>query len=275
MILLLSGAVLTVTAWFVAWSQIPTLTEHSFFPLWLGYILVVNGLSQKFFGDSLLRHMRFSFVWLFIISIPMWWGFEYLNLIVQNWHYIFPRPISDLEYAIRASISFSTVIPAVLSTAFLFQSLLKSHNLKSNPIHVRPAWLAALVLLGVFFFILVKLFPQEAFPLIWIAPLLFLEPILYLTSNFSILRMLERGEWLLPVSLVTGTLFTGFWWELWNFYSMPKWIYTIPYVDFWRIFEMPILGYGGYLFFGLIVYSYAALVLLSIFRKDPPIRGLS
>jgi hypothetical protein len=65
-----------------------------------------------------------------------------------------------------------------------------------------------------------------------------------------------------------GTLFTGFWWEFWNFYSMPKWIYTIPYVDFWRIFEMPLLGYGGYPFFGLIAYSYGALVFFFIFRKE-------
>jgi hypothetical protein len=42
---------------------------------------------------------------------------------------------------------------------------------------------------------------------------------------------------------------------MWNFYSYPKWIYHIPYVDFWHIFEMPILGYGGYLPFALELYA--------------------
>src|SRR3989344_67785 len=152
--LLLPGAILTILAWFVAWSRIPILTEHSFFPLWFGYILVVNGLSQKFFGDSLLKRMQFSFAWLFMISIPMWWGFEYLNSIVQNWHYILPHQTSDLEYAIRASISFSTVVPAVLSTAFFFQHLFKNRVSKSNPVRISPFELVALVILGVLFFVL-------------------------------------------------------------------------------------------------------------------------
>ena len=65
---------------------------------------------------------------------------------------------------------------------------------------------------------------------------------------------------------MSGTLFTGIWWELWNFYSMPKWIYTIPYVDFCRVFEMPVLGYLGYPFFGLIVYSWSSIFLGGIKR---------
>lgn len=268
MLLLISGLILTIGAWFVAWSQIPILTEHSFFPLWLGYILVINGLSEKIFGGSLLSRMRLSFIWLFVISMPMWWGFEYLNSIVHNWQYVLPHPISDFEYFVRTSVSFSTVVPAVLSTAFFFQNLLKGFNLKSPPIRAHSAWLVVLVLASISFFVLVKIFPHEAFPLIWIAPLLLLEPILYFLGSSSLLRRLESGEWSLPVSLLAGTLFTGFWWEFWNFYSMPKWIYIIPYVDFWRIFEMPILGYGGYPLFGLIVYTYAALVLLVIFKKE-------
>jgi hypothetical protein len=47
---------------------------------------------------------------------------------------------------------------------------------------------------------------------------------------------------------------------MWNFYSYPKWYYTIPYVEFWKVFEMPLLGYGGYLFFGLIIWSFAMLI---------------
>ena len=266
--LLLFGAVLVVASWLIAWSRIPILTEYSFFPLWLGYVVTINGVSEVLYGDSLLRRMRFSFLWLFAISIPMWWCFEYLNSVVQNWHYVLPHPISQLHYNIQASVDFSTVVPAVLSAAFLFSCLFKNQNLKRDAVRIQASWFIVSVLLSIAFFFLVKLFPREAFPLIWIAPLFLLEPILYFFSSSSLLRLVEKGEWLLPVSLMIGTLFTGFWWEFWNFYSMPKWIYTIPYVDFWRIFEMPLLGYGGYPFFGLIAYSYGALVFFFIFRKE-------
>jgi hypothetical protein len=35
-----------------------------------------------------------------------------------------------------------------------------------------------------------------------------------------------------------------------------------------QVFEMPILGYLGYPFFGLIVFSYAALILNFIAKQD-------
>ena len=48
-----------------------------------------------------------------------------------------------------------------------------------------------------------------------------------------------------------AALICGFFWELWNGYSLAKWIYAVPYVHRFPLFEMPILGYAGYLPFGL------------------------
>ncbi len=67
---------------------------------------------------------------------------------------------------------------------------------------------------------------------------------------------------------MVATLFNGLWWELWNYLSLPKWIYTIPYVGFWKVFEMPILGYLGYPFFGLIVFNYTALIWFVASKQD-------
>jgi hypothetical protein len=52
-----------------------------------------------------------------------------------------------------------------------------------------------------------------------------------------------------------GSLTCGIFWEWWNFYSYPKWYYTIPYLDFYRIYEMPVAGYLGYIPFGFELYS--------------------
>ena len=47
----------------------------------------------------------------------------------------------------------------------------------------------------------------------------------------------------------------GWFWEMWNYWAFPKWQYTLPYVNFAHVFEMPLLGYGGYLPFGLETYA--------------------
>jgi hypothetical protein len=47
---------------------------------------------------------------------------------------------------------------------------------------------------------------------------------------------------------------------MWNFHSYPKWVYYVSFVDFWRIFEMPLLGYGGYLPFSLELFALYHLI---------------
>jgi hypothetical protein len=116
------------------------------------------------------------------------------------------------------------------------------------------------VLIGIAALCALPVFPNETFPLVWIAPFLLLEPLAYIAGSPSFLRLLESGQCRLVVSIMVATLFTGVWWEAWNYYSLPKWVYTIPYVGFWKIFEMPLLGYLGYPFFGLIVFTYAGLI---------------
>ena len=78
------GCVLTAISWTTAWAHFGILTEFSFFPLWLGYILTLNGLAEIVAGISLLSRMRWSFGWLFVISAPFWWFFEGMNEIVHK-----------------------------------------------------------------------------------------------------------------------------------------------------------------------------------------------
>jgi len=70
--LLIIGAIVTIAAWVLAWSRAGVLSEHSFFLLWLGFILTVNGISDAAFQTSLLRVMRGGFLWLFAASVPLW-----------------------------------------------------------------------------------------------------------------------------------------------------------------------------------------------------------
>jgi hypothetical protein len=126
MTILVPGLLLTAIAWLAAWGRFGIVTEFSFFPLWVGYILVLNGMSEVLFQDSLIRRMGRSFFGLFVLSVPMWWFFELMNSFVHNWHYIFAHPISDLQYNVQASIDFSTVMPAVLSTGYCLHQFFAS-----------------------------------------------------------------------------------------------------------------------------------------------------
>jgi hypothetical protein len=274
MIMLGIGLTLTVLSWAVAWChQVSILSEHSFFPLWVGYILTANGISEILYKDSLIRRMGLSFLVLFLISCPFWWFFESINLIVQNWHYVFPHPISNTAFQIEASVNFSTVVPAVLSTSFLWLRILRGLKFFQSPrrgLKVQPRGLAISVLLGGVSLWLLSNYPNVSFPLVWIAPLLILEPISYFLRYPSVLHRIEQGDWLLPSAVGVGALVNGFFWEFWNFYSLPKWVYTIPYVGFLKIFEMPLLGYFGYPFFGLIVYSFTSFIFCTFFGNKPP-----
>jgi hypothetical protein len=50
-------------------------------------------------------------------------------------------------------------------------------------------------------------------------------------------------------------LLTAFFWEMWNFLSYPKWVYHVPWGGWLHVFEMPLLGYGGYLPFALELFA--------------------
>jgi hypothetical protein len=272
--LLITGILLCATSWAVAWSRVPLYSEHAFFPLWLGYILVANGLTEWLYRDSLIRRMRFSFLLLFLISIPFWWFFEFINLTVKNWNYVFPRPISQINFAIQASIDFSTVVPAVLSASFLASKILSARTRIRFPgFEIRRRWLSVSILIGVVSLCLLGLIPDLTFPLVWIAPTFIVEPFIYSLGYRSLLAQVKKGDWTHPVAIMLATFVTGIFWEMWNFYSLPKWVYTIPYIGFWKIFEMPFLGYFGYPFFGIIVYSFTVF-MFSVLANGETARGL-
>ena len=90
-----------------------------------------------------------------------------------------------------------------------------------------------------------------------------------LLSQKNVLQDLERGEWHVITLPALAALVCGFFWEMRNSYSYPKWAYCIPYVQRFQIFEMPLLGYLGYLPFGLQCRVVADLVARVV---DSPVK---
>ncbi|HEV2892175.1 MAG TPA: mechanosensitive ion channel protein MscS, partial [Actinomycetota bacterium] len=96
------------------------------------------------------------------------------------------------------------------------------------------------------------LFPDQTFPLVWLAPLAVLDGIAELRGRPSIIGLVRQGRAGPVLLLAVAGLGTGILWELWNWGALPYWAYRIPYVGFLPVFEMPILGYLGYLPFILV-----------------------
>ena len=243
--------------WFLAWSRLPVfrhLQPYTFTPLWLSYILLVNALSWWRSGRSLLTHRTGFFLALFPLSALFWWYFEYLNRFVQNWHYVGIASFGPLQYTVHATLAFSTVLPAVIGTTDWLATFPRLGNFRTRPIRAGAhgkamAWLllvfslAALAGLGVW--------PDGLFPLVWVAPLLLIVSLQVLAGQPTAFSPITQGHWRVVSLPMLAALMCGFLWEMWNQYGQAKWVYLIPYVQRFELFEMPLLGYVGYLPFGL------------------------
>ena len=254
--------------WPLNW-LLPGLRTHVlFFPLWLGYTLAVDGLVFLRKSTSLLTRSRARFVGLFLVSAPAWWLFELLNARTLNWHYTGREQLTELEYVVLASFSFSTVIPAVFGTAELASTFLP--RVRGPVIRPTRGTLATFFVLGWVMLALLLIWPRYFFPFLWLSVYFILEPINAALGLPALAQWTQKGDWTPVAALWIGTGVCGFFWELWNFFSFPKWVYTVPFVNFLHIFEMPLLGYGGYLPFGLELYALYHLVtgLLRDVRRD-------
>jgi hypothetical protein len=120
--------------------------------------------------------------------------------------------------------------------------------------------LAALLLSCAGLFV-VGIVPDIVFPLVWVAPLTLLISLAALREEPHSLSGIGSGDWRSPVSSAMAALLCGFFWELWNFGSYPKWVYGIPYVNVLHVFEMPLPGYAGYLPFGVLCAEIADFIV--------------
>ena len=250
------GLFIIMIFWFLNWNLEGLRTHILFFPLWFGYILTIDAIVFYRKGSSLLKRSIKNFTLLFLISAPAWWLFELINWRTQNWFYEGKQFFTEFEYALLATISFSTVMPAVFETAELvgtFRWIKKFKNLRL--LSPTKATLNKFLLIGLMMFALILTFPQYFYYFEWAAVYFILEPINYKLKNRTIFDYTSKGDWQLVIALSAGALICGFFWEMWNYYSYPKWIYDTPMVNFLHVFEMPALGYLGYIPFSLELFA--------------------
>jgi hypothetical protein len=252
------GVALTLVGWGLAWTRVPGLAPvqpFTFLPLWVGYIAIVNALVAWRTGRCPLTDDPMRYGALFPLSAVFWWFFEYLNRFVQNWYYVGIEDFGELEYVAWSSLAFATVLPAVGATQAFLMSFPRLHSGLERAVVVdlarsRGAALATLIAasLGLYS---IGLWPDFTYPMLWLAPLGILIGLQSLFGLQHAFVPVVRGDWRGVWTWALAALVCGVFWETWNFYSQAKWVYAVPFVHRWEVFEMPLLGYAGYLPFGL------------------------
>ena len=263
-----AGAILGVASWILAWTRFPWMSDfqaHMFTPLWIAFILLVNAFTVRRTGRCLMLSRTRPFLLLFPVSAGFWWSFEYLNRFVGNWRYAGVAGFGAVEYFLYATLPFSTVLPAVLSTRELLLSYPRIEGAFREWRPLSPGYPGAIGLAALFLscagLFAVGIVPDAAFPLVWVAPPALLISLAVLRGERHALSGIASGDWRSAVSSALAALLCGFFWELWNFGCNAKWVYEIPYVNALHVFEMPLLGYGGYLPFALELYAFYHLIM--------------
>ncbi len=212
---------------------------------WWSYILMADALIFAWQGESLLMHRLWELPQLVTASITCWLIFEAVNLSLGNWHYL-GLPQAFFWRWLGYLVGFATVFPGLFQT----RDLLGASGLLAQargPVRTPgTSWLAPATILGLVMLVLPIIWPRYAFPLIWLAFIFLLEPFCYLGGGKSLWLDWCRGRRREIYLLLLAGLVCGFFWESWNFWSKAKWIYTLPFLNEGKIFEMPVLGYLGF-----------------------------
>jgi hypothetical protein len=225
---------------------------------WTGFILFADGIVWRARARSWLRSSPREFVFLAIVSIPLWLVFEFYNLFLANWHYT-GLPENPGLRALGYAWSFGTIWPAIFEGADLIDVWRGSprgirlgrsywYVTADNP----RAAARIFVVLGALMLLwpLVWPSPYLAAP-VWLGFILLLEPINVRLGAESLFADPRDPHYARATNLMLSGILCGILWEFWNYWSGAKWHYTVPIMENLKIFEMPLPGYFGFPAFAL------------------------
>jgi hypothetical protein len=224
-----------------------------------GYLLLLDALLTGLRGESFLCVHGREFLAMAFFSVVYWLIFEGYNLHLQNWRYV--NLPENLALRLLGFIwAFATVFPGILMTheVLLALGLFKnaaSQSSSQKPLAL-PGWLlTTFTIFGFLCCTLPLVVPQTAakflFVLVWLGFIFLLDPINYRMGLPSLLGELEQRSARTMLTLFVAGLICGFFWEFWNYWAGAKWVYTVPYFNQSKIFEMPLYGYLGFMAFAV------------------------
>jgi hypothetical protein len=143
-------------------------------------------------------------------------------------------------------VAFATVLPGIYLMAEVIRTFVPADRPRGPRRRVPRRLLPVFIGLGLVCLALPLAWPGWAYPLVWLGVWFLLEPLAYHRGGQSILAEAEQGRARsLGVFLGAG-LACGLLWELFNYGARVKWIYTVPFFEELKLFEMPVAGFLGF-----------------------------
>jgi hypothetical protein len=244
--------------------DVPFMKTWFYICAWWPLIIILDSLNFRIKGSSPLSDSPGNFIFAAFISVPVWLVFELFNLRLRNWSYHNLPPELPLRW-LGYFLAFASVIPALLELSALFRSTLKGKSILFFHLKAKPGLLNGFMLLGFLLLAFSVLFPNLFFPFVWLGFIFLLDPVSYRLKINSLLADLEQQYGNRIISWLVAGFAAGVLWESLNFWAGSHWEYTIPYLNFCKIFQMPVFGFGGFLPFALEVF--AMFTLLDFIRK--------
>ncbi|MBM4273850.1 MAG: hypothetical protein FJ134_05235 [Deltaproteobacteria bacterium] len=234
---------------------------------WWPYLLFLDGVLLYRQGESWLLFRTREFLRLAFLSVTAWLVFEACNLSLHNWRYMGLWPRWWMRWPAYA-LAFATVLPGIFLTSQVLQSLGLGREAQGSPRNL-GRWQPWSLMAGAVLLVLPLICPTYAFPLVWLALIFLLDPFCDLMGGESLIVRGTRGERRELLCLAAAGLVCGLWWEMWNYPAGGKWIYTLPVLNSWRVFEMPLLGYLGFIPFALecrVIYNFFNVLEPRVFQ---------
>jgi hypothetical protein len=238
---------------------------------WWSYILIVDAWIYRRKGASLLTARRELLALLCLVSIGFWCVFEAYNRVLPGWRYV-NLSANQAERLLGYAVSFATILPAIFLTCELFQSY-RAFSGNGSRTWVWPEWaLDVSIWLGAACCVLPAVLPVGVrgylWGFVWVGWLLMIEPINYRRAMPSLYRDWERGDWARTIQLMAAGAVCGLLWEFWNMWAYTKWVYIFPPGLSGRYFEMPVIGFLGFLPFALDCFATFHFVAGFYTRQD-------
>lgn len=269
--------------WYLHWSDLP---------LFWGFTLVIDGIVYKRTGGkSIISQMPQEIIGIGLVSVGGWMIFEYLNFFVDdNWFYPRGDIIDREQFLLYAIVISSGLLPLAFEWYSLFKTIPAMRFRFSNGIKVvLPEWMkSTLLVLSIAGLFGAGLFPEYLFFSLWVTPAMLLALVLDKIGVWTPLTPIGKGNWSPTLLFALTYLVEGFFLEGQNYFSGTHaggnvvfteapayWQYSLPYVDAFHIFEMPLLGYSGYLPFGVycwiwwISWAYMLNIPSRFYKEEP------
>jgi hypothetical protein len=242
----------------------PLIAEFAYPIIWWGLLVAVDAINARLWGRSPMRSDWRRFLGVTVpLSVLFWLIYEYLNFAFPQWRYRGELTGTATQVAF-GFVSFATVIPIMIEFQWLFGGPSDGWQIPRAVDGALRQWRAACIAAGATLLFLPLLsdnfwINQSA----WIGPAIALLPFAVRPPATSTTPApVIDGKF--AASATASALIGGFLWELINYWALTKWEYTI-HPEWPRLFEMPLLGYLGF-----VPFAFSALAVFAVQQRFAP-----